>query len=768
MSTFGYFENEHEFVFTTPETPRPMLNYFWNDRLLSGVNQTGGGNGAYGGYTQTYVDPHDRGRCAVIRDGNRYFYIQDAASGDVFSPGWYPVKAPVEDYRCVHGLGYSHFSSRRGGIAVKLRGFVGPTHPAEIWTITLTNESSEERQLKTYSFVEFQLEGYQRASDYNSYVYARVFPEDQLLVCHNDAIERPHEWFHGFVASSVPYSAFDTSKRAFLGEYGNPALPTAVAKAACSNSLAACEPMVGALQHDFTLAPGQSTTFHILFGTTDSDERAQTISRDLFTPGRIEAEFTALTSVKAAFPQLLQVQTPDPKINRFTNYWLKQQVQLCAEIGRDGCKGFRDQLQDAWAVAGFNPQLARAKILETLQYMYEDGRCERGWLPVLYRVYSDGPVWIPLALNGYLKETGDYAILEEVVPYFQGGSGTVLEHMLVALRRSYTDLGEHGLVHALEGDWNDSLNMIGREGKGESVWTSIALVWALREMAEIAEFVLKDPELTREMRGEAAALANKINAEAWDGQWYLAAFNDEGEKVGTHEETEGRVYLNPQTWAILAGVAEGDRLTSCVDTLDTMLDSPYGPLTLSPPYTKFNPGIGRLTSFVPGIWENGAPYCHGGTFKIVSDCVLGRGDKAYQTMLAIMPDSEQNPSDHSGCEPYALTNMYLGPSNPRAGETIYAWVTGTAGWMYRAITQYMLGFHPGYDRITIDPCLPSSWTTCEMRREFRGDVYELLIEKPLGVQKGVRWLEVDGIRQESNSFPLFGDGASHQIKVLLG
>jgi len=320
------------------------------------------------------------------------------------------------------------------------------------------------------------------------------------------------------------------------------------------------------------------------------------------------------------------------RVHLFANHWLKQQVQLCAKIGRDGGKGFRDQLQDAWAVAAFHPSLARSKILETLRYEYADGRRERGWLPVQHHVYSDGTVWIPIALNGYLKETGDASILHEVAPYLDGGSGTALGHALVALRNSFSGTGGHGLVHALEGDWNDSLNMIGREGRGESVWTSIALVLALREMAEIAAHVLGDAALAREMLEKARAMSDAVNAAAWDGRWYLAAYNDDGEKVGSRAESEGRVYLNSQTWAILAGVARGERLESCLRALDSLLDSPYGPLTLYPPYTKFNPSIGRLTSFVPGIWENGTPYCHGGTFKIVSDCACGRGDAAVHCL----------------------------------------------------------------------------------------------------------------------------------------
>ncbi len=768
MVKCGEFLNEKEYLLNTPNIKRPMLNYFWNRNILAGVNQTGGGNGAYGRRALTYVDGEDKGKCSVIRDGNRYFYIQDAETGETFNPGWYPSRTPVEDYRCIHGLGYSFIESKHGGIKAGIRGFVNEEDPCEIWTVTITNMTNRVRKMNVFSFADFQLEGYERYSDYNSYVYADYDPSRNLLFLSNDAMEKPHPWYHAFMASSKKPATFDTSRDQFLGVYGNIQMPDAVAAGECRNSLAACEWMVGAMQHEFVMAANSSETYYILIGSADHKDTAISIAdKLLFCKGAIEADFHELTKIKENLSERIRVETPDDKINHFANCWLKQQIQLCAEIGRDGCKGFRDQLQDAWAVASFNPKLARAKIIETLRYEYSNGKCERGWLPVTHHIYSDAPVWIPLTINAYIKETGDSSILEEVVPYLDQGCATVLEHMLVALRQSAQDLGEHGLVHALEGDWNDSLNMIGNGGIGESVWTSIALVWALQDMAELAKEILNDSLLEKEMLETQEKLSASINRFAWDGDWYLAAYNDQGRKVGSREEQEGRIYLNSQTWAILANVARGDRKEKCLAALDTLLDSEYGPLTLYPTYTKFNPQIGRLTSFVPGIWENGTPYCHGGTFKIVADCMSGRGDHAYESMRKILPDSEWNPSEASGCEPYALTNMYFGPDNKRKGETLFGWVTGTAGWMFRAITQYMLGFYPGHGTIRIDPCIPSSWKECSMKREFRGDLFTIRIQNPEGRNKGVKELLLDGNKLSGNEFPVPGDGREHEVIIVI-
>ena len=764
MIETGYFKGGNEYVVTSTNPPRPLLNYVWNARILSGINNFGGGVGAYGVRAQSYIDAEGKGRCSVIRDGNRYFYIKDMNSGKTFNPGWYPCKTDVKNYSCTHGLGYSIITSECDGVVATARVFVNSSDPAEIWTLTLENKSADAKSLKLFSFAEFQLEGYQRYSDYNSYVYGEK--DGNVIMCHNDAMEKPHNWFNGFMATDVDPDGFDTSKRAFLGVYGDIRMPKAVEAGKLSNSYAACEQMVGAFEHSVELSAGESKTINVLIGCCDTMATAKAFAKAIFAEGNIEAEFKALTERKQALAADIFVNTPEEKINNFANYWLKQQVSLCAEVGRDTGKGFRDQLQDAWAVASFDKELAKGKILETLMYEYSDGRCVRGWLPLDHHVYSDGPTWIAPTINAYIKETGDVDFLNEKVKYLDEGEDTVWEHILTAVRFASDDVGEHGLVHSRDGDWNDSLNMTGLKGKGESVWTSIALCYGLQNVAEIAREILHDEAIVAEMKEREARMKEAINREAWDGEWYLAAINDYNEKVGTHTEKEGMIYLNSQTWSILSGVAEGERKEKCMESVEKYLNSDYGPLTLFPTYTKFNNRIGRLTSFVAGIWENGTPYCHGGTFKIVADCLLGRGDKAYEDMMKILPDSATNPTEHSGCEPYALTNMYFGPDNPRRGETLFAWVTGTAGWMFRAITQYMCGFHPSYDSFTLEPCIPADWKEISYRRKFRGDTYLVTVKNPDGKQSGASSVTVDGKPADKN-VKLFGDGKEHVIEIVM-
>lgn len=766
MSKFGYFSKDgSEYNIVNPITPRPLLNYIWNNKILSGINHFGGGDGSYGGRAASYIDLEGRGRASIIRNGSRYFYIRDEDTGEFWNPGWYPVKKDISGYCCVHGLGYSRIEGSYRDVKVSTDVFVNDEDPVEIWSINLQNLSSNEKKLKVYSFIEFSLEGYARYSEYDSYVFAEFDKESNMIVAHNTAQERPHEWYNGFAASSIAVTGFETSRKEFLGAYGDITAPYVVVKGQCSNSLAACELMVGVLENSITLKPDEEISFNVLYGSTDTRQQATALVKNLFAHGKISDDLTRLKTCKHKMMNDIIVNTPVEKLNHMTNLWVKQQVQLCAEVGRSTGKGFRDQLQDSWAVSAFNPSLAKEKILETLKHEYKDGRCVRGWLPLDHHIYSDGPTWIAPTIDAYIAETGDFEFLDIVVPYLDGGSGTVWDHILTAVRYSSDDIGERGLVLAHDGDWNDSLNGIGIEGRGESVWTSIALHYALIKTAKIAKEIYKDEFICNEMINRAVRIKEAINLNGWDGDWYLAAYNDLGEKVGSHTEKEGKVYLNSQTWAVLSGVADENRMELILKAIDEKLDSPYGPLTLTPPYTSYNPSIGRLTGFVPGIWENGTPYCHGGAFKIVADCCIGRGNEAFRTLMKIMPDSEQNPSDHSGCEPYVFTNMYFGPDNPRRGETAFAWVTGTAGWMFRVVVQYMMGFYPEYSSIIIKPCIPEEWEQCSMKRVFRGDTYNITIINKNKGQSIVKNILVDGKEIIGNEFNIFGDGKQHDILV---
>jgi len=765
-ASFGYFDNDGaEFVVTEYDTPLPLVNYYWNERFISGASQHMAGIGCFTERPMQYMDPYCR--CLIVRDENRHFYLRDDETGDFWSPGYYPVLKKPDKFHCRHGLGYSVLEAMNFGIETAMRIFVPEDLETELWTVRLTNRSNRPRSIRFYSFVDWLLTGYEQYCDYYGSLSSSYDESFHALNGFNRAPERPHERFSAFVAADSAPSGFDSSRKSFLGHYGSIAAPRRVAEGRMGNSLGVCEKLVGALEHSFQLAQGESAELNVAFGSTDSEETTRKICRAIFAPGAVEKYYRRMCENLTAKYRTVLVDTPDKRLNYLFNGWVKRSIQLHTEIGTDTGRGFRDVMQAAWAVSAYDSGGARQKIIDSLAHQYADGHTLRGWNPVDTHHYSDGPVWIAPAVDSYLKETGDYAFLDIEVPYFDRGKGTVWEHTLTGIRHSADDVGSHGLVRMHYGDWNDSLNGIGIGGKGESVWTTIAMVFSIRSAMEIIRNVLKDKTLEKELSSRAEKLEEAVEAHGWDGKWYLEGYNDAGQPVGSHLETEGRVYLNPQTWAIMAGIARGERLESILQVIDNDLECDYGSLVCTPAYRKPNPGIGRITFFVPGMWENASPYCHGTSFKIMADTFMGRGDRALKSMMKVLPDNPNNPSTSSGCPPYQVTNMYYGPEHPHAGQILYSWITGTSDWLFKILTSQILGVKADYQGLRIDPCLPSHWKTAGMSRIFRGVQYRIAIENPEGNQTGVKSITLDGTPVEGSLLPILKDDKIHEVRVTM-
>jgi cellobiose phosphorylase len=727
-ASYGHFTPDaKEFTITDPfAPPRAQINFLWNDTLISGLNQFGSGDGVFNNQTLTYNDP--KGRVRLIRDGRRYFYLRDNESGEFWNTGLFPVNTEGAKFRTHVGLGYSRFEMEWSGIVSESRVFLAPDEPVEIWEFTLRNESGRDRDLWLCPFIEWWLAGYATFSSPYSYLRSTFDADRRAVSSYNTSDERPHERYNAFVATDGIVNQWCGGRRDFLGPFGNPVRPQALVDGRMSGKAASCEELAGAMAIEMKIPAGGECRVAVLLGSFDTEAEKDRLIAKVLPAAYRAAAWKQLQEEKQPMIDAVRVETPDEQINRLVNVWSKQQIQLCVEFGRDGARGFRDTLQDAWGIAPFNAPLAKAKIKETLAHQYSDGHAVRGWLPLQPHHYSDGPGWIAPTVAAYLKETGDRAFLDEKVPYLDTGEASVMEHMLTGIRHLSSDTGSHGLVLAHEGDWNDSLNWMGRGGKGESVWTSMALFYSCNVVAEMARDLLEDPELEAEMHERAAKIRDAIQTHGWDGKWYLAGWSDFGNPVGSGQNTEGRVYLNTQTWAVMTGLAEGERKELCLKAVDEVLESEHGSLTLWPPYTAADENVGRVTMLLPGMYENGTPYCHGTAFKIVADVVANRPDHALRSWRKVMPDSAEHPSSISGCEPYAFTNQYLGPMNDRAGDSISGWITGTAGWMFRTVLEYFCGIKPGYHEFTVEPCLPSEWNSVRVHRVLRGKTYDIAIE----------------------------------------
>jgi cellobiose phosphorylase len=726
---YGHFSPDGlEYVITTPcAPPRAQVNYLWNDTLISSLNQFGTGDGVFNNQTLTYN--HPQGRVRLIRDGRRYFYLRDNATGEYWNSGLFPVSPPGARLTTQVGLGYSRFECQHAGIRCTSRVMVAPDEPVEMWEFALTNESDRPRDLWLCPFVEWSLGGYGTVSSPYSYLRSTFDPARRAVSSYNSSDERPHGHYNAFLATDGDVAGWCGGPRDFLGPFGTVTRPQALINGQMANREAWCEELAGALAIKVPLAASETRVVSVVLGCFNTEGERTRLLEKVAAPGYQQAAWDRLAAQKKAMLEKVNVITPDPQINRLVNIWAKQQIQLCVEFGRDGTRGFRDTLQDAWAIAPFNAPLARAKIKETLAHQFCDGHTVRGWLPLQPHHYSDGPAWIAPTVAAYLKETGDAGFLQEPVPYLDHGEATVLEHLLTGIRHLSGDLGRHGLVLAHQGDWNDSLNWMGRAGKGESVWTSIALFHSCNVAAEMARDLLHDPALEAEMGERAQRIAGAIEQHGWDGRWYLAGWSDLGEPVGSQNNREGRIFLNPQTWAVLTGLATGERRRKCLTAIDSLLESTHGSLTLAPAYTRADENVGRVTMLLPGMYENSTPYCHGSAFKIVMDIVAGRPDAALSTWHKVMPDNMAHPSTVSGCEPYAFTNQYLGPQNARSGESISGWITGTAGWMFRSVLEYFCGIKPGYSSFVVEPCLPTSWERAIIRREIRGQMQTIEIRR---------------------------------------
>ncbi len=765
-SSFGHFRDDGtEFVVTELNTPRALMNYSWNESFIAALSQHGGGDGAYKERAIQAID--QRGRNLLIRDGHRYFYLRDTESGDVWSPGWHPVHAPVEEFSCVHGLGYSVLQSRRSDVAVEMRWFVPGEATCEIWTVTLTNHRDTPARMQLFSFADLLLGGYTQYCDYYSSLRGEFDASTGTVFGINTNPDCPHDGYKAFVSADRMPDGFDTSRRSFLGNFGHVNQPEAVANGGCRDSLAANEKLVAATEHGLDLGPGESVSFNIFVGACRSMEHAEDMLTPLRQPGAVDQEFQDLRQRKQAMVERLQIRTPEPKVNYLVNGWLKQQVQIYADVGSDNGRGFRDAMQLLWATASFDLEYTRNMLEECLRHQFADGHTLRGWLPVDDHHYSDGPVWIAPVVDAYIKESGDASILNRVVPYFDEGEATVWEHCLQGLRHASEDLGPHGLIRCRFGDWNDSLTGIDLEGRGESVWTTIGIIYSLKLAVGIAENVLSDDEVVEELNGRAEHLTEAVREHGWDGEWFLRAINDRGEPVGSRENEEGRIWLLPQVWAVLADIVDAEQARDLFDQIDEHLATPYGHKTFTPPYTRDRKHVGRVSEIMPGMWENGTPYCHANGFKVLADCAAGRGNAALDTWMKVMPDNDENPSTHSGCEPYAFTNQYIGPDNRRAGETQFAWMTGAGGWFFRAMVEGILGVRADFDGLRIDPALPAEWTDCELTRDFRGARYRIHFQNPEGLQDGEVRLSVDGEELPGNVVPVFADDAVHEVEAVI-
>jgi cellobiose phosphorylase len=672
-------------------------------------------------------------------------------------------EAAVSDFACRQGTGELEIRSRSRDLESSLHVFVAADDPLEIWTVRLRNRSRRRRRLTLFTRVHWGLRSYP------AYYF------DMRVVCGGlyDARNRAVAAFNhdqnnaaprsGLLMSDTPVDGYDLSRESFDGDGVFRDFPAAVVAGRCRNSTgqAPYAGMIGALQQTVALRAGEEKTLRFVLGAAAADPRRAAAQRRQWSKKYLTGSgpARALQAARRVWNQRCRahlIRTGNDEMDRFFNVWSKLQASHQARFVRAlDMVGYRDILQDLTGICDFDPAFVRGELLEALSYQLPDGRAIRQYnkfagAPHDLRMYMDSPVWIADALTTYLKETGDWSLLDETAGFFDPTTrravphrvASVYEHALLAVRSCYRFRGRHGFCLAGHGDWNDALDGIGRGGRGVSVWLTLAVVWAAQLMRELALHRGRDRE-AREMAGIVSTLTRNVNRHAWDGSHYVYGFNDGGEPIGARACKEGRIHLNVNTWALLTGVAQKAGPERVAATLQAVasLDTPLGHQLLKPAYTAQSKKVGRIADMMPGLFENASLYTHGQSFVTAAFLALGRGDAAWESIVRTFPS--RTLPQISTQPPHQQSNFTVGPDHVDFGKNYYGNFTGSLNW-YRKNIARMLGVRADYAGLRIEPCVPGDLREYAVEKSFRGCRYYVTVHNRAGNRPTTPRIVVDG------------------------
>jgi len=786
QNKYGYFtEKGHEYVITDYHTPRPWINVISNGHYGLVISQLGGG---FSWIDHANLNRITRWQQDLVRDDwGKYVYLRDDKTGEFWSPTVSPVMKEPEKYICRHGIGYTTFSVLYSDIQSEFRVFVPFEHNLEIFTLKLTNQGKAVRQLSLFTYLEWCLGAGpdQHREFHKTFLETEFDPDFQVLLSKKRLWEIPSNRGHwntrwngtAFLACSESIDSFEGDKTAFLGNYGNISTPEALKRGYLTDTQGKWNDSIGALHKKIKLDPGEEISIHFFLG---AEKNVRTIRENMtrFRKSKnIESAFMNMQEQWEALLTPTWIETPDDAMNMVTNKWLKYQTisgrlwARAAYYQQSGAFGFRDQLQDSLLLLSLKPEVTRKQILYHARHQFEEGKVYHWWHTITEIGHdanaSDDLLWLPFVVIHYLKETADWDILDEKIPYLHTTkSVSLLDHCLIAIDCVLDRFSTRGLPLILAGDWNDGLSGVGLNGKGESVWLAQFLYFILCN----SEPVLEKKHLTKRLKQykkKGKLLKKAINRLGWDGQWFWRASKDNGELIGSSHNQEGKIFLNPQTWAVISQSAESERATKVMDAVEKHLMSNAGPLLLNPAYTSPDENIGYLSRYAPGTRENGGVYTHAATWSIWAECILGRSQKAYEIYKKLCPVYQGQKPDRYWAEPYVTPGNIDGPDSPHQGRGGWTWYTGSSAWLYRMTLERILGIRSDYDGLIIDPCLPEGWKSIFIRRFFRGVFYEITIESDGTVKAGVDKILVDGKKIKSNKIPVFSNRKKIKVEISL-
>ncbi len=712
---YGHFENGgREFVITSRKTPRHWHNYLYNDEYVAFLSQVGFGEG----FAQDALGR----RIPLVKD--RMLYVVNRETGAWSSANGLPMRDAFDRYECRHGLGYTVLTAVKGGVRTEITFFVPEEGRREIWRVRAVNEGERPVRLSLIPFVDTDVDGAYRPqaynTDYGNFDAARGAVWGHFFQEYESDDPAP---MYAYMLSDAEPAGFCARRNAFIGAYGSKLCPEALEEGrGLGNEEMLGEKLCLALDIHADLQPGEERTFTVVIGA-ELELNDLTAVRAMAADS--EKRLSAIREKRAEEISGLSITTPDARLNDAFNGFYQYATCMGSRWARVRHNGYRDMTSDTECLSCFNAELARARFKRVLSYQYENGYAPRTFIDGRVRDnnFSDCAVWITFALDAILRETGDLSFLSEVVPFNNGAAGTVYEHARRSVQFLSGFTGPDGLVRIWGGDWNDCMNRAGLGGRGESVWLSIAWIRACRMLMRIARLSGHDADADA-LEPILKQMNRAVDARGWDGEWYLTAIDDEGRDIGSHENEEGKIFLIPQLWAVLAELDDKARVRTAMESANRLLEAPLGTRVSWPAYTHLDNRIGAVTQKSAGVHENGGVYLHTMAWRLAVDAILGDEARVERDIRQIVPwDQTYAPTEG---EPYMLFNSYFGDQTGyRYATPGQSWRTASTQWFVKAMTLYVFGLQPDIDGLHIHPCLPKSWNACAAVKKMRGCEYRV-------------------------------------------
>ena len=768
---YGYFTDDgNEYVITNHKTPKPWINVISNGEYGLVISQIGSG---FSWNEHSEFNRLNRWHQDLIQDNwGKYFYFKNNETGEVWSPFWMPVKNEIENYECRVGFGYSKFSSVYKDIKVNARVFVPLDENLEIWDFEIVNNSKIDLDLSIYTYFEWCLGS---SADHHR-EFHKTFLETTFLEELNALTGTKRLWeiplgdrghwnieypYQGFISSNIKISDYTGDKEDFIGQYGSVAEPVGIKKNVLGKKTSKWNDSVAVIKIDLKIKSGESKNGVFYLGIKKDFKEIENSLKKFQTKDQIETAFQEVAKKWASLFGTLEIQTPDESMNLLVNKWLRYQTIAGRIWGRtayyqqSGAYGFRDQLQDSLVFLPIDPTLTKNQIKLHARHQFENGAVLHWWHPIsetgLLNNMSDNLLWLPFLIINYIDETGDYSLLNENEPFYDNKNlqASLFEHSDLAIKRVLSRLSPRGLTLIGAGDWNDGLSAVGLDMKGESIWLSQFFYFILVRFAAIAK-KFNQTEKGLFYESEAEKIKNAFNEHAWDGEWFYAATKDNGQKIGSKESPEGKVFLNTQTWSVISEITSEEKQKEVMNVVKEKLLKEFGALLLAPAYSIPDKYVGYLSRYAPGRRENGGTYTHAATWAVWAFSKIKDSKNTFEAYKRINPILNGLQPDKYVAEPYVTPGNIDGPDSPDYGMGGWTWYTGSASWLQKVIVDWILGVRASEKGLIIDPCIPNDWKSFKVKRNFRNKTFMIEVLNESASNFGVKKIFVDGVEQNEN------------------